>query len=85
MTVKVIEKESAAPIGDVQVRLGAYRGATDQWGFAQIRVGKGRYDLHIWKVGYEAPGRTVDIYDDVAVEIEAVALPPEDPDALWGM
>jgi hypothetical protein len=85
VTVKVIEKQSAAPVGDVQVRLGAYRGATDQSGLAQISVGKGRYDLHIWKVGYEAPGRTVDIYDDVAVEIEAVALPPEDPDALWGM
>jgi hypothetical protein len=85
VTVKIIEKESAAPVGDVQVRLGAYRGATDQCGLAQIRVGKGRYDLHIWKVGYEAPGRTVDIDDDLAFEIEAVALPPEDPDALWGM
>jgi hypothetical protein len=85
VTVKIIEKESAAPVGDVQVRLGAHRGATDQSGVAQIRVGKGRYDLHIWKVGYEAPGRTVDIDDDLAVEIEAVALPPEDPDALWGM
>jgi hypothetical protein len=85
VTVKIIEKQSAAPVGDVQVRLGAYRGATDQSGLAQIRVGKGRYDLHIWKVGYEAPDRTIDIEDDLAVEIEAVALPPEDPDALWGM
>ena len=32
-----------------------------------------------------APGRTVEIDKDFAVEIEAVALPPEDPDALWGM
>jgi len=85
VAVKVIEKESGALVGDVQVRLGAYRGATDQSGLAQIRVGKGRYDLHIWKVGYEAPGRSLEIIDDVAVEIEAVALPPEDPDALWGM
>jgi hypothetical protein len=85
ITVKIIEKQSAAPVGDVQVRLGAYRGATDQCGLAQIRVGKGRYDLQIWKVGYEAPDRTIDIKDDLAVEIEAVALPPEDPDALWGM
>ena len=85
ITVKIIEKQSGAPVGDVQVRLGAYRGATDQAGLAQIRVGKGRYDLNIWKVGYEAPGRSVDIDDDLAVEIEAVALPPEDPDALWGM
>jgi hypothetical protein len=85
VTVKIIEKQSTAPVCDVQVRLGAYRGATDQCGLAQIRVGKGRYDLHIWKVGYEAPDRTIDIEDDLAVEIEAVALPPEDPDALWGM
>jgi hypothetical protein len=85
VTVKIIEKESAAPVGDVQVRLGAYRGGTDQCGLAHIRVGKGRYDLHIWKVGYEAPGRSFEVNDDLAVEIEAVALPPEDPDALWGM
>jgi hypothetical protein len=85
VTVKVVEKESAAPVVDVQVRLGAYRGATDQSGLAQLRVGKGRYDLHLWKVGYEAPPRTLDIEHDLAVEIEALALPPEDPDALWEM
>jgi hypothetical protein len=83
VTVKVVEKESAAPVEDVQVRLGAYRGATDQSGLAQLRVGKGRYDLCLWKVGYEAPARTLDIEHDLAVEIEALALPPEDPDALW--
>jgi hypothetical protein len=85
VTVKVIEKESAAPVADVQIRLGAYRGATDQSGLAQIRAGKGRYDLHIWKVGYEAPDRSIEINDDLTVQIDAIALPPEDPDAMWGM
>jgi hypothetical protein len=85
VTVKVVEKESAAPVADVQVRLGAYRGATDALGLAELRVGKGRYDLHLWKVGYEAPPRTLDIAHDLAVEIETLALPPEDPDAIWEM
>jgi hypothetical protein len=85
VTVKVMEKESAVPVGDVQIRLGAYRGATNESGLAQIRVGKGRYDLHIWKVGYEAPDRSVEVNDDLTVQIAALALPPEDPDAMWEM
>jgi hypothetical protein len=85
VTVKVVEKESAAPVGDVAVRLGAYRAATDSSGLAQLKVGKGCYDLHLWKVGYEAPPRTLDIDEDLTVEVEAIALPPEDPDAVWEM
>ncbi|HEY7299025.1 MAG TPA: hypothetical protein VH684_14045 [Xanthobacteraceae bacterium] len=85
VTVKVVEKESVTPVADVQVRLGAYRGVTDESGLAQLRVGKGRYDLHLWKVGYEAPPRTIDIEQDVAIAVETSALPPEDPDAIWEM
>ena len=85
LTVKVIEQESKTPIEDVQIRLGAFRGATGPSGLAEVMMPKGRYDLQIWKAGYEAPARPVDIDADLAVEIEAVVLPEEDPDAAWTM
>jgi hypothetical protein len=85
LTVKVIEQQSKAPIEDVQIRLGAFRGATGPLGLAEVMMPTGRYDLQIWKAGYEAPARPVDINADLAVEIEAVVLPEEDPDAAWTM
>ena len=83
LTVKVIEENSKAPIEDVQIRLGAFRGATGPSGLAEVMMPKGHYDLHIWKAGYEAPARPVDIDADLAVEIEAKALPEENPDTAW--
>ena len=50
-----------------ELRLGAYRAMTGQAGLAQIRMPKGTYELHVWKVGYEAPPRTVEIDDDVSI------------------
>jgi hypothetical protein len=85
LAVKVIEKESRAPIEDVQVRLGAYRGATGQLGLAEIMMPKGAYELHIWKAGYEAPSQTVDIDQDTSLEVEASIVPEADPDAAWTM
>jgi hypothetical protein len=83
LTVKVIEQQSKAPIENVQIRLGAFRGATGPSGLAEVMMPTGRYDLQIWKAGYEAPARPVEIDADLAVEIEATALPEENPDAAW--
>jgi len=85
LTVKVVEQESKAPIEDVQIRLGAFRAATDPSGLAEVMMPRGSYDLHIWKAGYEAPARPIEIKADLAVEIEAVVLPEDDPDAAWTM
>jgi hypothetical protein len=85
LTVEVLEKDSKAPIEDAQVRLGAYRAATDPSGRAEVAMPKGTYDLTVWKVGYEAPGRTVDIREDVSIQVEAAIVPPENPDAAWLM
>jgi hypothetical protein len=85
LTIEVFEKESKTPIEDAQVRLGAYGAATDPSGRAELALPKGTYDLAVWKVGYEAPGTTVDIHDDVSVQVEAVIVPPENPDAYWLM
>jgi hypothetical protein len=85
LTVEVFEKDTEAPIEDAQVRLGAYGAATDLFGRAEVALPKGTYDLTVWKVGYEAPGKIVDIHDDVRVRVEAVIVPPENPDAYWMM
>jgi hypothetical protein len=85
LTIKVIEKDTAAPIADAQVRLGVFRAATDGAGLAEVDMPKGVYDLNVWKVGYEAPTRTVKLDDNVFVEVEVVSLPEENPDAAWLM
>jgi hypothetical protein len=83
LTVKVTEKTTAAPIEDVQIRLGPHRAVTGASGLAEIRMPQGRFPLHIWKAGYEAPALTVDIDGDAAVQVEVAAIPEEDPDARW--
>jgi hypothetical protein len=83
LTVKVVEKDSKVPIGDVQIRLGAYGAATGPSGTAEIMMPKGVHELHVWKAGYEAPARPVEIKDDIAVEVEATVVPEDDPDAAW--
>jgi hypothetical protein len=85
LTIKVIEKDTAAPIADAQLRLGAYRAATDRSGLAEVDMPGGVYDLSVWKVGYEAPGRTVELNGNVTVEVEVLALPEENPDTAWLM
>lgn len=85
LSVKVIEQATAAPIPDVELRLGAFRGTTGASGLAEIALPKGRYELHLWKVGFEAPPRPLEIDADAFVEIEALVVPEEDPDARWKM
>ena len=85
LTVKVVEQETAAPIENAQVRLGAYRAATDGSGLAELMLPKGSYDLDVWKSGYEAPTTTIAIDADVTVEVAIAAVPEENPDAAWLM
>ncbi len=85
LTVKVVEQQTASPVENAQVRLGAYRAATGASGVAELMLPKGRYDLNVWKSGYEAPATTIAIDADLAVEIEMVPVPEENPDAAWQM
>jgi hypothetical protein len=85
LTVRVFERETAAPIADAQVRLGAYRAATSPSGLAEIMMPKGTYDLYVWKAGYEAPASSVTIDADAAVEVAVATLPEDNPDAAWQM
>jgi len=85
LTIEVLEKDTKVPIEDAQVRLGAYGAATDPSGRAEVALPNGSYELTVWKVGYDTPGLTVDIHDDISVQVEAVIVPPENPDAAWLM
>jgi len=85
LTVKVVERNTAAPIENAHVRLGAYRAATGGSGLAELMLPKGSYDLDVWKSGYEAPTTAVAIDADMTVEVAIVALPEENPDAAWLM
>jgi hypothetical protein len=85
LTVKVVERETAIPVENAQVRLGAYRAATAASGIAELMLPKGSYDLNVWKPGYEAPATTIAINADLAVEVMIAFVPEENPDAAWLM
>jgi hypothetical protein len=85
LTVKVIAKETAAPIEDAQIRLGPHRAATDCAGLAEVRMPKGRYELFVWKAGYDAATLPLEIDADAFVQVEVLAQLEEDPDARWKM
>jgi hypothetical protein len=83
VTVSVIEKDTGVPIANAQVRVGAHRASTDESGLATLDTSSGTYDVVAWKGGYQSPSMTVAVTEDVGVQIEAVAIPKEDPDQRW--
>ena len=80
VTVKVTEKDTKAPLENVDVRLGVYRASTDARGLASLELPGGVYDLDAWKAGYETFPRTVEVGKDLMVQVEAVFSPEKDPD-----
>ena len=52
-------------------------------GRGAAHLAKGRYELVVWKAGYDAPATPLTIDADAAVQIDARALPEDDPDAVW--
>jgi hypothetical protein len=85
LTVKVVERETATPLANAQVRLGPYRAATRDTGSAEILLPKGSYDLSVWKPGYNAPTITITIDADTTIEVAIAPVPEENPDAAWLM
>jgi hypothetical protein len=75
--ITVTESCVAAPVEETQVALGPYRAATDKTGMAHIEVPAGTYDLAVWKSGFEAAARTVEITADASVAFELIRLPEE--------
>lgn len=83
VTVEVAVKATASPLADAEVRLGAHRAITAASGRTEVRLAKGRYNLHIWKVGFDAPPTTIDIDGDVTLRVEAEIVPEENADRAW--
>src|SRR5947209_3472913 len=76
LIVKVTEKKTDVPVRDVEVRLGPYRGSTDDLGSAKVELPKGAYDLVVWKLGYRALEKAVEVTADTTVQVE-IELDPE--------
>jgi hypothetical protein len=83
LTVRLVAQETGAPIAHADIRLGPYRAITDASGRAELRLPKGQHELCIWKVGYDAPPRMVDIDDDMLVEVTAATVLEENADRAW--
>jgi hypothetical protein len=81
LTVKVVAHE--VPVEDAIVRLGPTRASTDASGVATLKLAKGRYELVVWKAGYDAPVTPVTIDADAFVQIDVRTVPQADPDAVW--
>jgi hypothetical protein len=85
VTVHVTDKDTAAPLEGVEVRLGIYRASTDAQGLAYLEVPGGAYSLDAWTVGYETLSRTVEADKDLTIQIEVRTSPETDPDdeQIW--
>jgi len=75
LTVEVVEKGSAVPVPNAEVILGSYRVSTGESGRSIVSVAGGTYELVIWKVGYEAPARALEVSKDLTIRVEVEVLP----------
>ena len=75
LTVEVVETGSSVPVPNAEVSLGAYRSSTGESGRSIVSVAGGRYELLIWKTGYEAPVTALEVSKDLTVRVEAAVLP----------
>ncbi|MBT3396254.1 MAG: carboxypeptidase regulatory-like domain-containing protein [Alphaproteobacteria bacterium] len=83
VSVEITDGEAGDPLADAQVRLGVYRTATDDTGIAKFDVPTGEYRLFVYKNGYEVPQQTLDVTANLAIQVQAEALPEVDPDDQW--
>ena len=83
VSVRVVEKGTDTAVADAHDRLGVHRASTDEAGVAVFDVSSGEHRLFVSKPGYDVPAGTVDVTGNASLRIEAVALPPENPDAYW--
>jgi hypothetical protein len=80
VTLAVTEKKSGAPAAGVELRLGPFRGTTDERGIAYIDVPSGSYETVAWKVGFDLLTCTAHVSADTRLSLELVAtLQPEQP------
>jgi hypothetical protein len=81
LTVTVVS--GGRPVDEAYIRLGPYRATTDAAGVARVRLARGDYELVVWKAGYDTAPVRLAIAADTAVQVDARAMPQDDPDAVW--
>ena len=82
-TLTVTVASGGAPLADAVVRLGPYRAPTDASGTAKVRLARGRYDLVVWKTGYEMQTTPVAVEADASIAVATEPVPEENADAVW--
>ena len=82
VTIDVIEQGSGRRLADVELRFGAFRATTDEWGRAHVDVPGGTYDVHAWKLGYDLLSSTSSVTADMTLQLE-VALTRQTEQPYW--
>jgi hypothetical protein len=82
LIVTVSEKKTGVPVRDAVVRLGPHRGSTDESGSAGVELPKGAYDLVVWKLGYKALEKALEVTADATVQVE-IEPDPEPEQEYW--
>lgn len=82
VTLVVIDKASGGPLAGVELRLGRFRGATDEAGIAHVEVPRGTYEVCAWKIGYDLLSSTTHVAADTTIHLE-VAVAPEPEQPYW--
>lgn len=85
VAVTVRDRDTGAPLRDVEVCVGAYRSSTGESGQARVEVPGGQYDLYTRKAGYAAHTGSVAVDADVTLEVAAAPVSDADldDDQLW--
>ena len=81
VTVEVTQENTNVPIGTAEVRLGVFRTLTNDNGVAILEVPKDRYELNVWKMGFEFVTRNLEVNADQRLKIE---LPVEAEPSPFG-
>ena len=83
LTVKVTERDTAAALGGVEIRLGPFRARTNAAGRAELHVCKGEYQLQLCRTAHIAAPNPIKIEGDTSIELTMVHVPEDHPDARW--
>ncbi len=78
VTVKVVDRESQAPVKGARVVLHPYRAVTDANGIAKVKVARGPYDILVSGSNYVPAGTSVEVTDDVVTCAELDADQPDE-------
>jgi hypothetical protein len=70
-TLTVTVAAHGIPIEEAYIRLGPYRATTGASGQATLEAAKGRYELVVWKAGYDTDPVPVEIDSDASINVEA--------------